>query len=101
MADINTPKSENKIPHTMLEAMQMESEKCKSIIIESWDEVTKQHPEDSVGDRFRRFHLSFVRTVMNPKFMFRFFLGVLGLVLLEHLSEEDKAALAKDIIIDK
>lgn len=92
----------DKKPETMLEMLNEAKDSLTKQIVNTWETVSKMHPDIDIGLRVRLFHMATVRALSEePSSIWRFALGVIAMTLTERLTEEELIDLATDNINPK
>jgi hypothetical protein len=84
-------------PHNMLEALTCSMDSARATLTRAFKEIRSKHPDFSAGSALRRYHLAVLEAIKSkPLESFNIVFGLLGLAIIDSITDEDKEALRND-----
>lgn len=89
--------SRNDKPRNMLEALTYSMDSARATLTQAFKHIRGKHPEFDAGGALRRYHLALLDAIKSkPLESFNIVFGLLGLAIIDSLTDEDKEALRND-----
>jgi hypothetical protein len=81
----------------MLEALTHSMDSARATLTLTFKEIRSKHPDVSTGSALRRYHVAVLDAIKSkPLESFSLVFGLLGLAIIDSLTDEDKEALRND-----